>query len=59
MKIILDKYDEQEIAHVAQSEGLDADALREMFLDIMESNFYDDLWTIANENREELSLGKE
>lgn len=54
MKIILEKWEEQEIADVAKSDGVDKDKLWELYQEIMERNFFDDLCDISRENEEEL-----
>ena len=54
MKIILEKGDAQEISKVAEQFGVEEDKLFGLYQAIMKSNFYQDLWDIANENEEEL-----
>lgn len=54
MKIILEKWEEKEVADIAKSDGVDKDKLWDMYQDIMERNFFDDLCDISRENEEEL-----
>lgn len=54
MKIILNKWEEQEAAETAESYGIDKDKLLDCYRDVMRSNFHQDLCDIALENEEEL-----
>lgn len=45
---------EEVLEHVSTEFGVDKDALWGMYLEVMRSNFEQDLWDIAKENEEEL-----
>lgn len=47
-------YERETLANIATQFSVKEDKLWEMYLGIMESNFEQDLWDIANENEEEL-----
>lgn len=55
MRIIQFSQDcEATLTKVAKQFNIENDKLFEMYLQIMKSNFEQDLWDIANENEEEL-----
>lgn len=54
MEIKLNKYHKEELANIAKQYGVDQDLLESMYIEVMQSNFYEDLCDIARENEEEL-----
>lgn len=56
MEIKLNKYYEEELNNIAKRYDVDPDILKDMYMDIMQSNFYEDLCDIARENEEELKV---
>lgn len=54
MQIIIGEEERQEVLNVANCYDVDSDKLWEVYLEIMKSNFFEDLCDIARENEEEL-----
>lgn len=54
MQIIIGEEERQEVLSVANRYDVDSDKLWEVYLEIMKSNFFEDLCDIARENEEEL-----
>lgn len=54
MKIIIGEEERQEVLSVASRYDVDSDKLWEVYLEVMKSNFFEDLCDIARENEEEL-----
>lgn len=54
MKIIIEEEERQEVLSVANRYDVDSDKLWETYLEVMKSNFFEDLCDIARENEEEL-----
>lgn len=54
MKIIIGEDERQEVLSVANRYDVDSDKLWEVYLEVMKSNFFEDLCDIARENEEEL-----
>jgi len=54
MQIIIGEEERQEVISVANRYDVDSDKLWEVYLEVMKSNFFEDLCDIARENEEEL-----
>lgn len=54
MQIIIGEEERQEVLNVANRYDVDSDKLWEVYLEVMKSNFFEDLCDIARENEEEL-----
>jgi len=54
MNIVIGEEERQEILNVANRYDVDSDRLWEVYLEVMKSNFFEDLCDIARENEEEL-----
>lgn len=54
MQIIIGEEERQEVLSVANRYDVDSDKLWEVYLEVMKSNFFEDLCDIARENEEEL-----
>lgn len=54
MQIIIGEEERQEVLSVANRYDVDSDRLWEVYLEVMKSNFFEDLCDIARENEEEL-----
>lgn len=54
MLIIIGEEERQEVLSVANRYDVDSDKLWEVYLEVMKSNFFEDLCDIARENEEEL-----
>ncbi len=54
MQIIIGEEERQEVLRVANRYDVDSDKLWEVYLEVMKSNFFEDLCDIAMENEEEL-----
>lgn len=54
MQIIIGEEERQEVLSVANRYDVDSDKLWETYLEVMKSNFFEDLCDIARENEEEL-----
>lgn len=54
MKIIIGEEERREVLSVANNHDVDSDKLWELYQEVMERNFFDDLCDIASENEEEL-----
>lgn len=54
MQIIIGEEERQEVLSVANRYEVDSDKLWEVYLEVMKSNFFEDLCDIARENEEEL-----
>lgn len=54
MKIIIGEEERQEVLSVANRYDVDSDKLWDTYLEVMKSNFFEDLCDIARENEEEL-----
>lgn len=54
MQIIIGEEERQEVLSVANRYDVDSDKLWEAYLEVMKSNFFEDLCDIARENEEEL-----
>lgn len=55
----LDGYRQIDLMEIAKRFNVDPRALWKCYLEVMESNFRQDLWDIANENAEELRKQEE
>lgn len=58
MQIIIGEEERQEVLSVANRYGVDSDKLWEIYLEVMKSNFFEDLCDIVRENEEELKKGE-
>lgn len=54
MQILIGEEERQEVLNVANRYDVDSDKLWEVYLEVMKSNFFEDLCDIARENEEEL-----
>ena len=54
MQIIIGEEERQEVLRVANRYDVDSDKLWEVYLEVMKSNFFEDLCDIARENEEDL-----
>lgn len=54
MQIVIGEEERQEVLSVADRYDVDSDKLWEVYLEVMKSNFFEDLCDIARENEEEL-----
>lgn len=54
MQIIIGEEERQEVLNVANCYDVDSDKLWGVYLEVMKSNFFEDLCDIARENEEEL-----
>lgn len=54
MQITIGEEERQEVLSVANRYDVDSDKLWEVYLEVMKSNFFEDLCDIARENEEEL-----
>lgn len=58
MQIIIGEEERQEVLSVANRYDVDSDKLWEVYLEVMKSNFFEDLCDIARENEKELKGDK-
>ena len=54
MQILIGEDERQEVLSVADRYDIDSDKLWDTYLEVMKSNFFEDLCDIAKENEEEL-----
>lgn len=52
MQIIIGEEERQEVLNVANRYDVDSDKLWEVYLEVMKSNFFEDLCDIARENED-------
>lgn len=54
MRITIEQEEAQKVKQVAKAHGVDEEKLWQVYQEIMERNFFDDLCDVARENEEEI-----
>lgn len=54
MRITIEQEEAQKVQQVAKDHGVDEEKLWQVYQEIMERNFFDDLCDVARENEEEI-----